>query len=291
MSLNFFIGVITAIACTLGGFVGAGGHLSVLAEAAPLEIVIMGGTAAGGFIIANPKNVKKGVGKSMKLLIKKPKFTKESYIELLSLMYQIFKLAKTKGMLALEAHVEKPEESSIFQAFPGFLHNHHAVEFFCDYLRLFTLGADKPFEIEALMDEELDVHHAENEAVAGALQNIADGMPAIGIVAAVLGVIHTMGAISEPPEVLGRLIGGALVGTFMGVWMAYGFIGPIGTFVKTTQEAESKYLQCLKIGMLAHLQGFAPSISVEYARKTLLSDVRPSFTEVEEATQALSAPS
>ncbi len=291
MSLNFFIGVITAIVCTLGGYVGAGGHLSVLADAAPLEIVIMGGTAAGGFIIANPKNVKKGVGQSMKLLIKKPKFTKESYIELLSLMYQIFKLAKTKGMLALEAHVEKPEESSIFQAFPGFLHNHHAVEFFCDYLRLFTLGADKPFEIEALMDEELEVHHAENEAVAGALQNIADGMPAIGIVAAVLGVIHTMGAISEPPEVLGRLIGGALVGTFMGVWMAYGFIGPMGTFIKTTQEAESKYLQCLKIGMLAHLQGFAPSISVEYARKTLMADVRPSFTEVEEATQALPAPS
>ncbi len=291
MSLNFFIGLITAVACTLGGYVFEGGHLSVLADAAPIEIVIMGGTAAGGFIIANPKSVKKGVGKSMKLLIKKPKFNKESYIELLSLMYQIFKLAKTKGMLALEAHVEKPEESSIFQAFPGFLHNHHAVEFFCDYLRLFTLGADKPFEIEALMDEELEVHHAENEAIAAAVQSIADGMPAIGIVAAVLGVIHTMGSISEPPEVLGRLIGGALVGTFMGVWTAYGFVGPMGTFIKATQDAESKYLQCLKIGMLAHLQGFAPSISIEYARKTLMADVRPSFTEVEEATQALSAPS
>jgi chemotaxis protein MotA len=291
MSLNFFIGVLTAIACTLGGYVGAGGHLSVLADAAPLEIVIMGGTAAGGFIIANPKPVKQGVARGLKLLFKKPKFTRESYIELLSLMYQIFKLAKTKGMLALEAHVEKPEESSIFQQFPGFLANHHAVEFFCDYLRLFTLGADKPYEIESLMDEELDVHHQENEAVAGAVQSIADAMPAIGIVAAVLGVIHTMGAITEPPEVLGRLIGGALVGTFMGVWTAYGFIGPMGTFIKQTYDAESRYLQCLKVGTVAHLQGFAPSISIEYARKTLLSDVRPSFTEVEEATQALSAPS
>lgn len=291
MSLNFFIGVITAIVCTIGGYVGAGGHMSVLVDAAPLEIVIMGGTAAGGFIISNPKPVKKRVARAMKLLVKKQKFSKQSYIELLSLMYQMFKLAKTKGMLALEAHVENPEESSIFQEFPSFLSNHHAVEFFCDYLRLFTLGADKPYEIEALMDEELEVHHSENETTAGAVQNIADAMPAIGIVAAVLGVIHTMGAITEPPEVLGRLIGGALVGTFMGVWTAYGFIGPMGTYIKNTLEAESKYLQCLKVGMLAHLQGFAPSISVEYARKTLMSDVRPTFMEVEEATQALTAPS
>lgn len=291
MSLNFIIGAITAIACTLGGFVAAGGHLSVLADAAPLELVIMGGTAAGGFIIANPKPVKQGAGRAMKLLFKKPKFTTESYIELLCVLYQMFKLAKTKGMLSLEAHVENPEDSAIFQEFPGFLANHHAVEFLCDYLRMFTLGADKPYEIEALMDEELDVHHQEQEAVITSVNNIADGMPAIGIVAAVLGIIHTMGAITEPPEILGKLIGGALVGTFMGVWLAYGFIGPVAGFLKNTLDAESRYLQCMKLGMLAHLQGFAPAISIEYARKTLLSDVRPTFIEVEEATQTLSAPS
>ncbi len=290
MSLNFIIGVIIALVGTFGGYVGAGGHMSVIFDAAPLEIVIMGSTAAAGFIISNPRSVKRATGRGLKLLMKKEKFGKESYIELLSMMYQIFKLAKTKGMLALEAHVEKPEESSIFQEFPGFLHNHHAVEFFCDYLRLFTLGADKPYEIEALMDEELEVHHSENEAAAAAIQNVADSMPAIGIVAAVLGVIHTMGAITEPPEVLGRLIGGALVGTFMGVWTAYGFIGPMGNFVKQTLEAESKYLQCLKVGTLAYLQGLAPSISVEYARKSLLAHVRPTFSEVEEATQALPTP-
>lgn len=291
MSLNFIIGCLIAVACTFGGYIVHGGNMGVIIGAAPTEILIMGGTAAAGFVIANPPAVKKATGRALKLLFKKQKYTKQSYIELLSMMYQMFKLAKTKGMLALEAHIEKPEESSIFQAFPGFLHDHHAVEFMCDYLRLFTLGSDKPYEIEALMDEELEVHHHEAEAAAGAITTIADSMPAIGIVAAVLGVITTMGAITEPPEVLGHMIGGALVGTFMGVWIAYGFIGPMGTFVKQTLEAESRYLQCLKVGMLAHLQGFAPSISIEYARKALLSNVRPTFNEVEEATQALPPPS
>jgi len=290
MNFNFFIGVLVAVGGTFGGYVAEGGHMEAILEAAPMEIVIMGGTAAASFIISNPKSVKKATGRGLKLLFQKDRFDKSSYIELLSMMYQVFKLAKTKGMLALEAHVEKPEESSLFQAFPGFLHNHHAVEFLCDYLRLFTLGADKPYEIEALMDEELDVHHSENEAASAAVQGVADAMPAIGIVAAVLGIVHTMGAITEPPEVLGRLIGGALVGTFMGVWTAYGFIGPMGTYMKQALEAEARYQQCLKLGMIAYLQGLAPSIAIEYARKSLLSHVRPTFSEVEEATQSLPSP-
>ena len=288
--MNLIIGIIVAVACTLGGYVFEGGHLSVLADAAPMEIVIMGGTAAGGFIIANPSVVRKNTMRALKKLMKKPKYTKATYIELLCMMYQVFKLAKTKGLLALEQHVENPHESSLFSQFPGFQHDHHATTFFCDYLRLVTLGSDKPYQVEALIDEELEVHHSEDHAMVNAIQNIADSMPAIGIVAAVLGVIHTMGAITEPPEVLGRLIGGALVGTFMGVWTAYGFIGPAATSLGQILEAESKYLQCLKVGLLAHLQGFAPSISIEYARKTLMSDVRPTFGEVEEATSALPAP-
>jgi len=288
--MNLIIGIITVVVCTMGGYVLEGGHLHVLAEAAPLEIVIMGGTAAGGFIIANNGVIIRRTGKAMGFLLKKPKYNKASYIELLCMMYQTFKLAKTKGLLALEQHIENPEESSLFQQFPGFLHDHHAVEFFCDYLRLVTLGSDKPYELEALMDEELEVHHAEHATIVTAIQNIADGMPAIGIVAAVLGVIHTMGSISEPPEVLGRLIGGALVGTFMGVWIAYGAVGPIANSMTSILGAEAKYMQALKIGLLAHLQGFAPSISIEYARKTLLSEVRPTFIEVEEATSALPSP-
>jgi len=288
--MNLIIGLLTVIACTMGGYVLQGGHMSVLAKAAPLELVIMGGTMIGGFIIANPRVVIFRTLGAMKRLVKKQRFNKDSYLELLSMMYQVFKLAKTKGMLALESHIENPEDSAIFTSFPGFLENHHAVEFFCDYVRLITLGSDKPYELEALMDEEIEVHHAEDNSVVTAVQNVADGLPAIGIVAAVLGVIHTMGAITEPPEVLGRLIGGALVGTFMGVWIAYGFVGPMGNSLRAIFDAEAKYFQCLKIGLLAHLQGFAPSISIEYARKTLLTDVRPSFTEVEEATQALTAP-
>jgi chemotaxis protein MotA len=288
--MNLIIGIVTVIACTMGGYILQGGHMQVLAKAAPLEIVIMGGTVAGGFIIANPTIVIKRTGRAFKLMLKKPRYNKESYIELLCMMYQLFKLAKTKGLLVLEQHIEKPEESSLFGNFPGFQHNHHATEFFCDYLRLVTLGSDKPYELEALMDQEIDVHHSEDHAIVSAMQNIADGLPAIGIVAAVLGVIHTMGSITEPPEVLGRLIGGALVGTFMGVWMAYGFFGPMSNSLNAILEAESKYLICLKIGLLAHLQGCAPSVSIEFARKALLSDVRPAFNEVEEATSALPAP-
>ena len=288
--MNLIIGLISVVVGTIGGYMLEGGHIEVLLKAAPLEILIMGGTAAGGFVIANPSIVMRRTGKSMGLLMKKPKYGKKEYIELLCMLYQVFKLAKTKGLLALEQHVENPEQSTLFAQFPGFLHNHHAVSFLCDYLRLVTLGSDKPYELEALMDEELEVHHNEDAGVVNAIQNIADGMPAIGIVAAVLGVIHTMGSISEPPEVLGRLIGGALVGTFMGVWTAYGAIGPMANSLKAIMEAEGKYIQCVKIGLLAHLQGFAPSVSVEYARKTLLSEVRPTFIEVEEATTALPPP-
>ena len=288
--MNLIIGVLTVFVCTIGGYVLEGGHIKVLLDAAPLEIVIMGGTAAGGFIIGNSSNVIKKSLKGIGLLLKKAKYNKMSYIELLCMMYQVFKVAKTKGLLVLEKHIENPHDSALFGQFPGFQHNHHATDFFCDYLRLVTLGSDKPYELEALMDEEIEVHHAEDHAMVSAINNVADAMPAIGIVAAVLGVIHTMGSITEPPEVLGRLIGGALVGTFMGVWTSYGVIAPMANSMRAILEAESKYMQCMKIGLLAHLQGFAPSISVEYARKTLFSEVRPTFAEVEEATSALPTP-
>ena len=203
------------------------------------------------------------------------------------MLYVTFKFAKSKGMLELEQHVENPESSTIFQQFPGFMSNHHAVTFFCDYLRLITLGTENAYEVEALMDAELETHHGEDHQIQAAFQSMADALPALGIVAAVLGIIKTMGSITEPPEVLGKLIGGALVGTFLGVLMAYGFVGPLATALASTQEADSKYYGCLKAGILAYLQGYAPAVAVEFARKALLSSVRPTFIEVEQAVEAV----
>ena len=278
------IGWVVVVASVFGGYVGLGGSLLVLMQ--PFELVIIGGAAVGSFIASNPKWVIKSTGKSVKAAMKGPANSKDDYLELLSMMYATFKLAKTKGNLVLEQHIENPEESTLFANFPGFLGNHHAVEFFCDYLRLVTLGTEKAHELEALMDEEIEIHHHQDETVAGAMQTMADGFPALGIVAAVLGIIKTMGSITEPPEILGKLIGGALVGTFLGIFIAYGFVGPLAAAMKGAQEANSKYIICLKAGILAHVQGYAPAVSIEFARKALMSDTRPSFIELEEATAA-----
>jgi chemotaxis protein MotA len=281
------IGSVIVIVSVIGGYVLNDGHLAVLFQ--PFEVMIIVGAAIGGFITSNRKPVLQASAKALPALLKGEKYTKVAYLELLSLLYSIFKLAKTKGALALEQHVEKPEESTLFERFPIFRDDHHAVTFLCDYLRLLTLGTDNHHEMETLMDEEIETHHAEHSAVVTAIQNVADGMPALGIVAAVLGVIHTMGSISEPPAVLGHLIGGALVGTFMGVLLSYGFIGPIAAAIKGRGDAEQRYFLCIKAAILAYMQGYAPSVAVEFARKSLNSDVRPSFYEVEEAVQALPA--
>ncbi|WP_448192431.1 flagellar motor stator protein MotA [Azospirillum sp. sgz301742] len=279
------IGFVVVIACVFGGYIAGGGHMGVLWQ--PFEYLIILGAAAGAYFIGNPKGVISHTGKEMGHLFKGSKYNKESYLELLTMMYQVFKIAKTKGLLALEQHIEKPEDSPLFQQFPKFYGDHHAIAFLCTYLRLMSLGADNPHELVDLMEEDIETMHHEHQRVSDAIQAVADGVPALGIVAAVLGVIHTMGSITEPPEVLGKLIGGALVGTFTGVLVAYGFVGPIASGLKNIYHAEGKYYQCMKTGLLAHLSGYAPAISVEYARNVLEPEYRPSFTQVEEATAAL----
>jgi chemotaxis protein MotA len=281
------VGIVIVFGAVAGGYLMAGGHFGVLFQ--PNEFVIILGAALGAFVIGNTKANLKAVGAGFKRALKGPAYKKSDYIDLLSLMYQIFRLAKTKGMLALEQHIEKPDESALFAAFPKVQHNHHAVEFLCDYLRMMTLGTENANEVETLIDAELEAHHQEQHNAAHAVQLMADGMPALGIVAAVLGVIHTMGSITEPPEVLGHLIGAALVGTFFGVLVSYGLVAPLAGAIAGVDSSDSKYFQCIKAGLLAHMQGYPPAVSVEFARKVLFTTDRPSFYEVEEAVSALPA--
>jgi len=286
-----FIGFAVVLVCVFGGYVLAGGKMSIILKAAPLEIMIIMGAAVGAFIIANTGHVIKDTLKSLNCLIKPEAHDKNSYQELLSVLFQVFKLARTKGWLALEAHIENPEDSSLFGEFPKFQDNHRAITFLCDYLRIISLGNENPHELEALMDEEIDTIEQEKMHPNHAVQTMADGIPALGIVAAVLGVIKTMAAITEPPEVLGKMIGSALVGTFLGVFLSYGFVGPIAGALGTKGESEVMYFRAIKIALVAFLNGAAPQVAVDFARKFLPHHLQPSFIELEEILNELPSPS
>ncbi len=285
--MRLIIGIIVVFGCVFGGYAALGGHLEVLWQ--PWEFVIILGAAIGAFIIGNTGPIIKGTMGAMGTLIKGSKYNKAAYVELLGMQFALYKLVQAKGILALEPHIENPHESTLFARFPTFAGNHHAVEFVCDYLRMVTLGSNNVHEMEALMDEELETQHQEQHRLIGAVQALADGTPALGIVAAVLGVIKTMGSIAEPPEVLGHMIGGALVGTFFGVFVAYGFFGPMAQSLKNIYESESKYFLSLKAGMLAHISGQVPVMAVEFARKALMSEDRPSFAEIDEVVSNMPA--
>jgi len=253
----------------------------VMGPAMPGEIMIIIGVGIAAFLISNPLPLVKQTLKSFKCLSKPAAHNKQSYIELLSLLFTLFKLARTKGWLALEQHIEEPETSELFKKFPSVYNNHHALVFLCDYLRIISLGNDNPHEIEALMDEEIETitHHEEHPG--HAVQVVADGLPALGIVAAVLGVIKTMASINEPPEVLGHLIASALVGTFLGVWAGYGFVGPFANAMLARAHSEIMYYRCIKAGIIAFLNGAAPQVAVEFSRKLLPHEVQPTFLELE----------
>lgn len=276
----FFIGVAIVTGSILGGYMPHG-DLSVLWQ--PLEYLIIMGCAFGAFVISNPKSVIIGSFKGFLRALKGPSFNKQDYIELLTLLYTVLKLVKTKGALVIESHIENPEESSLFKAFPEFAKNQHATTFLCDYLRMMTMGTENAYQMEALMEEEIETHHLEQAQITNALAIVGDGLPAFGIVAAVLGIIVTMASILEPPEVLGALIGGAMVGTFLGILLSYGLVTPVANSIKACDEADGKYLLCIKAALVAHMQGHAPIIAIEFARKLLFSLERPSFLELEES--------
>lgn len=281
--MMLIIGAVIVIVSVIGAYAAHGGHLAVLWQ--PGEFVIILGAATGAFIIGNPKTILTQVGPALSLAFKGSLYSKNDYIELLTMQFYVFKMIKTKGMLELETHIENPHESTLFANFPVFLHNHHAVTFFCDYLRMLTMGSENVHQMEDLMNEELEIHHHDRMQVANALQTMGDSFPALGIVAAVLGVIHTMGSINQPPEVLGHLIGGALVGTFFGILMSYGFVSPLSNIVRGLYDNEAKYFYCMKSGILACMNGYAPAIIVEFARKSIEADFRPTFYELESAIE------
>ncbi len=279
------IGFVVVLGCVAGGYLASGGHFSVLWQ--PFEFLIIFGSMFGAMIIGNPGSILKELLGALPGLLKGGMSSKANYIELLSTLYALFKVAKTKGDIAVEPHIEKPSESPIFQNYKFVSGNHHLLEFICDNFRLLTMGTHNAHELEAIMEIEIEAHRHHHGLIAGAVSNAADALPALGIVAAVLGVIHTMGSITEPPEVLGHLIGGALVGTFSGVLAAYGIVSPIARAIENKYAAEDHFLDVAKVALVTHTQGYAPQISVEFARKTLSSTYRPSFAELDEKLQTI----
>jgi chemotaxis protein MotA len=251
-------------------------------------MMMIGGAAIGAFLMANSMHdVKHTLGGFGKIL-KGPRFKKEDYTELLSLLYYFVRLAQTKGAMALEPHIERPDESPAFSKFPKIQKDHHATDLICDYLRMIGMNADDPHQIEDIMARELKKMKEEEMHPSHAMQSLADALPALGIVAAVLGVIKTMAAIDQPPAVLGGMIGGALVGTFLGVLLAYGLMGPMATRLKGVVDEEALYYEVIRAVLVAHLHGNAPQISVEAGRKIAPTSIMPSFQELEASLQGLS---
>ena len=260
-------GLVFLLLCVFGSYVASGGAIGPLAEALPFELLTIGGAAIGTFVMANSIHDVKHTMGALKKAMKGAVYKKSDYIDLLSLLFFFARLASTKGAMALEIHIEKPSESAAFKKFPAILANHHASGMICDYLRMVGMNADDPHQIEDLMGRELKKVLYEELHPAHAMQTIADALPALGIVAAVLGVVKTMSHINEPPAVLGAMIGSALVGTFLGVLLAYGMAGPISTRMKGVVEEESQYFEVIRAVLVAHLQGNAPQVSVENGRK------------------------
>ncbi len=280
-------GFVFLLACVFGSYIASGGSLGPLIEAMPFELLTIGGAAIGTFIMSNSMHDVKHTLGAFSKMIKGARFHKIDYVELLSLLYFFARLANTKGAMALEPHIEKPEDSAAFKKFPNILKNHHAAGLICDYLRMVGMNADDPNQIEDVMARELKKTLNEELHPSHAMQALADGLPALGIVAAVLGVIKTMSHINEPPAVLGAMIGGALVGTFLGVLLAYGMAGPIAARMKGVVDEEAKYFEVIRAVLVAHLHGNAPQVSVETGRKMAPNQHMPSFQELEQAVQTL----
>jgi chemotaxis protein MotA len=278
--LLVIIGYIVVLLSVFGGFVIAGGHLHSLLQ--PVELLMIGGAAGGSFLVGNNGKAIKATLKALPTVLKGSKYSKALYMELMTLLFEILSKVRKEGLMSIENDIEKPEDSAIFTKYPGVLADHHIIEFMTDYLRLMVSGNMDAFQIENLMDNEIETHHVEGEVPVHVVAKMGDAMPAFGIVAAVMGVVHTMASVGIPPSELGILIANALVGTFLGILLAYGFVGPLSSLLEHKLHESSKMFQCVKVTLLASLNGYAPALAVEFGRKVLFSTERPSFLELEE---------
>jgi chemotaxis protein MotA len=278
--LLVIIGYVVVMLSVFGGFAMAGGHLHSLIQ--PIELLMIAGAAGGAFLVGNNTKAIKATLKALPTVFQGSRYNKALYLELMAMLFEILTKARKEGLMSIEGDIEEPEASPIFSKYPTVISDHHLVEFMTDYLRLMVSGNMDAFQIENLMDNEIETHHHEGEIPAHVIAKVGDAMPAFGIVAAVMGVVHTMASVGIPPAELGILIGNALVGTFLGILLAYGFVGPLASLLEQKLDESTKIYQCLKVTLLASLNGYAPALSIEFGRKVLFSTERPTFLELEE---------
>jgi chemotaxis protein MotA len=280
------IGYLLALGCIFGGYILHGGNIQVVLKALPNEMMVIGGGALGAFIVNNQTKVIKATLRAIPAALKSSVHSKKSYLELMALLFDILQKARKEGLMSIEQDVDAPNESKLFQSYPNIVKDHHLTEFLTDYLRMMVSGNLNSYEIEALIDSELETHHQESHAPIAAVARVAAGLPAFGIVAAVLGVVNTMGSVGQAPAVLGAMIGSALVGTFLGILLAYGVVEPLGGLMEQQADDRSKKFLCVKATLLASMQGYNPTTCIEFGRKVLFSTERPSFSEMEEHVRA-----
>jgi chemotaxis protein MotA len=274
------VGYVIILISVFGGYALAGGHLASLLQ--PIELLMIAGAGSGAFLVGNSGKTIKATFKALPSIFKGAKYTKDHYMEFMALLYELLGKIRKEGLMAIENDIENTNESPLFAKYPKVMADHHIIEFMADYLRIMLSGNLNAMEIENLMDVEIETHHHEAMVPSHVLAKFGDALPAFGIVAAVMGVVHTMGSVGIPPSELGGLIGAALVGTFLGILLAYGFVGPLATLLEQKAEESSKMFQTVKVTLLANLNGYAPAMAVEFGRKVLNSTERPSFIELEE---------
>jgi chemotaxis protein MotA len=274
------IGIVVVLGSVIGGFVLEGGPILLLMQF--VEFMIIGGAAIGALLISAPASLLKKIVEKILGTLKGSVISRQTYLDLLKLMFDVFQISRKDGLIALESHIENPDQSSVFTQYPQFLNNHHLLHFMCDTFRLVVLGGVPAHDMEALMDGDIETHHHEGTKPGMILQKIGDSMPGLGIVAAVLGIVITMQAINGPPEEIGHKVAVALIGTFLGIFLSYGFIQPLATNIDMANDEDSKVYETIKAGMVAFAKGFNPIVSVEFARRTIPSEYRPAFQEMED---------